>query len=161
MVTFISTLVAFGLDPIALNFVFGILAASLFEVIQRHDRHRRIWSISAAALGVLLCIAWISEPSFPTWIQGPLGATLVLSLAMGHEMRNRWISGLGETSYSTYLVQVFTIPLTLAILKIEGLHPLAVQLTAVLALIITQVVGVAVHRQIDSKIQIFLRKFSR
>ncbi|MGZ5810565.1 MAG: acyltransferase family protein, partial [Xanthobacteraceae bacterium] len=101
---------AFFVDPLILEFVFGVLVGSAFI-------HRRIdWPMLLAA-GAAIATLLVTDPSSRAIVYGLPSAALVAAAAWISRVRpdaswaERALARLGDASYSIYLAQVNTVSL--------------------------------------------------
>lgn len=127
----------FFVDPMILEFVFGIIAASLFV------SGRIGWPIAVAAAAAVVAVL-AADPANRAIVFGLPSACLVAAAAFASRRRidpswpERALARLGDASYSIYLVQVQTV--TLANAAIAGLVPV---IPPVLLVILTSGIVVA------------------
>ena len=111
---------AFFVDPMILEFVFGIIAASLFV------NGRIGWPSAVAAAGAIVAVL-AADPASRVIVFGLPSACLVAAAAFVSRKRinpswpERALARLGDASYSIYLAQVQTV--TLASAAIASLVP--------------------------------------
>jgi exopolysaccharide production protein ExoZ len=103
-------LVTFGINPIIFEFLLGIYCAILSDKLK----------ISAAVAKIVLVLGCSSlslsflidfSVSYRTIAFGIPGFFLTLGMAKLNPITNQTAIALGDSSYSTYLVQIFTIPI--------------------------------------------------
>jgi exopolysaccharide production protein ExoZ len=120
---------AFFVDPMILEFVLGIIAASLFV------NGRINWPISVAAACAIAAVL-VTEPANRVIVSGIPSACLVTAAAFVSRRRINpsWLelalARLGDASYSIYLAQVQTV--SLASTSIASLVPVVPSLSLVI-----------------------------
>lgn len=131
------------LNPINLEFVFGMFAAHL----ALHGRGRNAW----LWLGALTCLAGAAALEFDRVYSPLFGLALALALVpmiraewSGHVRVGRWLMALGNASYAIYLVHF---PLLSVIARVVGhAGPLATYHLSILAgLVLSIAAGICYH----------------
>lgn len=104
----LSTMVAFGVDNIVLEFIYGMIIGYAFNK-SKFIHSKAIYSIAIVAGFILLTIDWGID--IPRSIEWGLPAILIfLGFLFISPIKNNISRKLGDASYSIYLVQVFSIP---------------------------------------------------
>lgn len=149
-----------GLNPIVLEFSFGVLIAILYRSF-RVSKLASIFVFGVGLVGLILPfgetlklesrIVYFGIPSF----------LLILAAVNLRQTTNRLLLSLGEASYSVYLIQFFLIPFFFRVVAksngILGSGDFTVLLFAFLILLI----GQAVHTFIEKPMTIFLKRIIR
>lgn len=115
------SLVLFGVNPIVLEFVFGMLAA----YVTLHLKMSLVIAKICTALGFLaLMLDLIMDLSKANRIIvfGIPAFLIVLGLVNLKQSRNQVLIALGNSSYSTYLVQILSIPLFFKTVQLFALN---------------------------------------
>ena len=136
-----------------LLFVFGIVAAKILPKVTRSTAVLCFWIGVATFLGqgMLETLAHLTLPKNAIPLGYGLSATLViLGLAKGELPAPRWLTYLGDASYSIYLVHMPTMTIAAVLLRKLGVHGLLPPL-AMLVLItgIITVAGVILHAFVE------------
>jgi exopolysaccharide production protein ExoZ len=146
---------AFFTDPMLLEFVFGVIAGSVFV------NGRVGWPIRVAAAAAIAALL-VTDPASRVIVSGVPSACLVAAAALVSRRRldPSWpelaMARLGDASYSIYLAQVDTVSLTST--SIAGLLPAIPPL--LLVIVMTGVV-VALGLLLNILVERPLLKFSR
>jgi exopolysaccharide production protein ExoZ len=120
---------AFFVDPMILEFVLGVIAASIFV------NGRVSWPVFVAAACAILAVL-VTEPANRVIVSGIPSACLITAAAFVSRKRinpswlERALARLGDASYSIYLAQVQTV--SLASTSIASLVPLVPSLLLVI-----------------------------
>lgn len=99
---------SFLAHPIMLEFVAGILIAQAF--------HRRIGRIELTAFALAVAAAVLFRPAFDV-LPLVVASGLVVAAVFLNRPAPRWLTRLGDASYSIYLVQVFTVPVVAKVMR--------------------------------------------
>jgi exopolysaccharide production protein ExoZ len=146
---------AFFTDPMLLEFVFGVIAGSVFV------NGRVGWPIRVAAAAAIAALL-VTDPASRVIVSGVPSACLVAAAALVSRRRldPSWpelaMARLGDASYSIYLAQVDTVSLTST--SIAGLLP---AIPPLLLVIVTTGVVVALGLLLNILVERPLLKFSR
>lgn len=114
-ILFLSALVIIaGLDPIILEFGFGMIVAKLAKT---HWAKGIAGSLTIIGAGLLVASIWITPDLPQPILWGLPSAILVLGLVNIRQREFKIGTLLGNASYSIYLLQVFTIPVFFKIVE--------------------------------------------
>ena len=138
-------LVAAGLNTIVLDFLLGMIAALIFTKfkIKLHN----ITCLFLIALGILLItVEW--PVTLPRTIYAGIPALMIFMGFLYHSaIQSKTFNLLGDASYSIYLVQVISIPLSYkSFLQLPVLpFSFTAELYVVLSVVMTCLLGIMVH----------------
>lgn len=138
-------LVAAGLNSIVLDFLLGMIAALIFTKfkIKLHN----ITCLFLIALGILLItVEW--PVTLPRTIYAGIPALMIFMGFLYHSaIQSKTFNLLGDASYSIYLVQVISIPLSYKIFLQLPVLPFSftAELYVVLSVVMTCLLGIMVH----------------
>lgn len=165
-ISFIFTFSILSIIAITFNqlmvfeFILGILASLLYEKKKLNSKH----GIFLLILGFLLLIFWFVQKDFFenidrlfTW--GIPALLIVLGALYSKELKSKLASILGDASYSIYLVQVFTIPVTFKVVQ-KILPNLNTDLAILTCIIFSTLAGIATYFLIERPMTTKLRKLS-
>ncbi len=151
----------FWTDPITLEFVFGMILATIYRSGQRIPR----W------LGLMLCLAgalaaWHGVPSQPPsgdrWITCGIPAALIFAGLVLQPPINQMLaplSKLGDASYAMYLVHSLVMAAIL-ILWPRGLHHFHKPLVLVLGMLLTILLALGIYRWFERPLTRLIRSIS-
>lgn len=146
---------AFFTDPLILEFVFGVIAGSLFA------NGRVSWPMSVAATCAIAALL-VTDPTSRVIVSGVPSALLVVAAAFISRRRidpswpERALARLGDASYSIYLAQVQTV--SLASTSIAALIP---AIPPLLLVIVTTAIVVALGLLLNIAVERPLLRLSR
>jgi exopolysaccharide production protein ExoZ len=146
---------AFFADPMILEFVLGVIVASVFV------NGRTNWPMSVAAVCAIAAVL-VSDPASRVIVSGVPAASLVAAAAWASRKRvdpswpERALARLGDASYSIYLAQVETV--SLASKSVAGLIP---AIPPMLLLIVTSCIVVALGLALNILVERPLLKLCR
>jgi exopolysaccharide production protein ExoZ len=139
---------AFFVDPLILEFVFGVLVANMFV------SGRISWPMFVAVGGAIAALL-VADPASRALIYGIPSAALVAAAAYLSRAREtpsrieRALARLGDASYSMYLAQVNTVSLACAYVAdlFSDIAPMAlVAVTSCIALLVGLLLNIVVER---------------
>ncbi|MFS8974252.1 acyltransferase [Cupriavidus necator] len=149
-------------DPLLLEFVLGCLFAWLYL---SGFRISRLGSAALAAAGVIGFCVWTPASAMEhRLVYAGIPAALLVSVAVFWETADGWVAGsllpgIGDSSYSLYLLQTFTIPAFARLLAAaDKLRSLPGDLACFLLVAATVIVSVLVYRLVERRIDAKLRE---
>lgn len=157
-ISFMVVLILFLDMWLLLEFIYGLIAALLFLGI-KHSKRTSMALFLLGAVG-LVAVIFISQPIHRAFVLGIPSFFLVWGAAGLWQTRNQIALYLGASSYSIYLIQVFSIP---AFYKIIDLLDLQIQadVLALLCMIVTAIAGCIFYSLVERSITQKLRKTVR
>lgn len=139
----------FGLDSLLLEFCFGILCAIAHRFIGRS----RVISVGLFSVGFVVAVFTSFDPviwgRLIAW--GVPAACFMLSVSMWTWNPPNFLQVIGRASFSSYLVQVFSIPLFFKALVILGFGGTG-DVAAFLCVMFSLACGLFVHRVIELRL---------
>lgn len=154
-VTADAAVIKFLTNPVILEFALGFMVAELYLI-------KRLSKTSAITIALAFLAVFATSSGHRVIVAGlPSAALLFACLALSHkftlpDLIKQPLSALGDASYSIYLIQVFTLPISARLFKFlpQDNHP---DLILFSALAITIFVGYGFHRLVERKILVLIR----
>jgi exopolysaccharide production protein ExoZ len=149
------TLAKFYSDPIIVEFLLGIGLAQLYLMGARVPVLAQ-WALIAAGFALMAVMG--RHQSLERWIWGGLPALVVAAgMALGPEIRGRWLALGGDASYSLYLSHPFVLS---ALTLVWSKAKLATDgwIYVLVGLVLCTAAAVAVYRFIETPMLAWLRR---
>lgn len=152
-IAIVSTLtLTFGFSPRAFEFVCGLIIAA----VVRKGKISAFWGILAASCGFVVFLLFPSPSDLVAWTIGSV-ALVVAASTVGQVTGDIW-KKLGSASYPIYLLQWFTVPVSLALSPKLGPDWLAVPLTLLIATLATAIAGLVFDTFFDIPLRNLLKR---
>ena len=142
-----------------LEFAAGMLLGLIYQ------QHRLRSPYALLLLGVILFLLTIfiapsNDLSFRRFIILGIPSLLIVYGALGvPQMKNPLAILIGDASYSIYLVQVFTLPVSYKILRLVGADVDLSDLYILTSIIITIISGCILHLLVEKKVSLLFTRF--
>jgi exopolysaccharide production protein ExoZ len=144
-------------DHIMYEFAFGFVAFAFLKLIEPG----RAVGLSLLAIGVLGVAAWLVglTSAQDRWLgYGVPSFLIILGVLLLPQARHPFLKRLGFASYSTYLLQFFTIPVCVYIITKIGVGATLAPLFFVISLVVCVAAGVVYSLLIDEKLYDLARR---
>ena len=143
------------INPIIIEFVFGMMVAQLFL----HQKGAKLGNtlFIAGCTALLISIFWETSIN-RVIIWGIPAALIVYSVCNMPQTGNKLLLHVGNASYSTYLVQVFTIPVFYKFCSLSATS-LPSDVLALLCLVYTAIIGSVVYIFLERPLHLVTRKY--
>ena len=152
----LSTFVFYGLSSIVIEFIYGMLVGFFFNKFKINS----IFSLIFMLVGFyLLTVNWFTDiPRVLTW--GIPSLLIFLGFLYFKPVNSSLLEILGNASYSIYLVQVFSIPISYKIFsKIGSLNFIYMnEIYVIICMIISIIGGVLLHFTIEKPLARIIKK---
>ncbi len=157
LTTFFALVLIFGINPIVFEFGFGIVAAIIFQKVKISTFFAKIILFIGA---IALITSQMMEPIF--WnrviIWGIPSFLLVLGLSSLKQTENKVIIKLGNSSYSAYLIQMFTIPILFQAVSSLNFPFYSGDALVVVSVLLTILSGLLMYEVAEKKVTRYLNK---
>ncbi|CAB4823245.1 unannotated protein [freshwater metagenome] len=157
VISFIAIVPIFGLNPIVFEFCFGIVAAIIFQRISINAFFCKIISIFGA-MALIGSVTLESNSWNRPLIWGIPSFLLVLSSSQLKQTKNAVILKLGNSSFSAYLIQIFTIPILFKVDKRLNFHFFQGDALVVVMAIITILSGLLMYEVAEKRVTKYLNR---
>ncbi len=145
----------FGGNAIILEFCFGVLVGLIYGKFRPSGRLGYI-SVGIGIVGFLPTLLFGSGSLNRAFVYGIPAFFIVLGLVNIRQTQNKLFMMLGDSSYSAYLIQFFTIPFLFKFADIIPKTPLLTDLTFLLFAIITVTTGKILYQAVEKKMTLKL-----
>lgn len=152
----LATFVFYGLSSIVIEFMYGMLVGYLFNKFKINS----IFSLIFMLVGFyLLTVNWSTDmPRSLTW--GMPSLLIFLGFLYFKPINSSLLEVLGNASYSIYLVQVFSIPISYKVFsKIGSLNLIYInEIYVIVCIFISVIGGVVLHFAIEKPLARIIKK---
>ena len=146
----------FGAPPIMLEFVFGMLVGWVYV----NKTTPAPIALASLLLGVstLLLSIWIKDIGVSrVVISGIPSALIVFGCVNMGQMKSNLFTKIGDSSYSIYLIQIFTIPAFYKLVKVSNISLIHNDFLAFLCILTTVLAGLFLYGTFEVKVSNLLR----
>lgn len=157
---FVTTLILLSLvifnviDPIVIEFIFGMLIAYLY--LQGQLQKHAMLVFAFGLLGLMASL-FIQTELHRVMQYGLPAAFLVLSACYLPQIKNRFALYLGEASYSIYLIQAFTMPAFFMAIKWLNITTSKPDLAILLSMYLTILAGCCFYHLLEKPLGKYLK----
>ena len=156
-ITFLAMVLTMGINPIVFEFCFGIFAAIIFQKVKISLFFAKIITSIGA---ITLIVSQILELTF--WnrviVWGIPSFLLVLGLSSLKQTKHRIVIKLGNSSYSAYLIQIFTIPILFQAVSNLNFHFYSGDALVVIGVLLTILSGLLMYELAEKKVTKYLNR---